>query len=264
MLSGQVVLKIKDLVKNYDQRAVLKGLTLTVSQGEVLVVIGPSGCGKSTLLRCLNGLEPVNGGQIIFEGQYLTDPQTNWSRIRQRVGMVFQNYELFPHLTALENILLGPIKVQNKSREEALAKAEYWLNRVDLWDRRHSFPRQLSGGQKQRVAIVRALAMDPEIMLFDEVTASLDPEMVREVLDVITNLAQEGLTMLIVTHEMAFARAVADRIIFLDDGGIVEDSTPDVFFQNPATERARRFLNIFHYDDIHKPNGSLNLAKNNL
>jgi polar amino acid transport system ATP-binding protein len=217
-----------------------------------LVIIGPSGCGKSTLLRCLNGLEKVNAGEIVFGGQFLTDPQTNWSRIRQRIGMVFQNYELFPHLTALENILLGPLRVQNRKKEEALTVAEGWLRRVGLWERRSAFPRELSGGQKQRVAIVRALAMDPEIMLFDEVTASLDPEMVREVLDVILNLAQEGLTMLIVTHEMAFAKAVADRIIFLDEGLIVEDASPTVFFENPATERARRFLNIFQYNDYHK------------
>jgi polar amino acid transport system ATP-binding protein len=243
-----------DLEKSFGQRVVLKKLTLTVRQGEVLVVVGPSGCGKSTLLRCLNGLEPVNGGQIVFGGQYLTDPQTNWSQIRQRVGMVFQNYELCPHLTALENVLLGPVKVQKRKKTEAMAKAEHWLTRVDLWDRRDSYPRQLSGGQKQRVAIVRALAMDPEIMLFDEVTASLDPEMVREVLDVILNLAKEGLTMIVVTHEMAFARAVADRIIFMDDGRIVEDSAPEAFFRAPATERARRFLNVFHYDDIHAPN----------
>ncbi|MDR2142036.1 MAG: amino acid ABC transporter ATP-binding protein [Deltaproteobacteria bacterium] len=255
MITGKDVLKITDLKKNFDQTAVLKGLTLTVRQGEVLVIIGPSGCGKSTLLRCLNGLESVNGGQIVFGGQYLTDPQTNWSRVRQRIGMVFQNYELFPHLTALENILLGPLRVQGRKRPEALATAERWLTRVGLWDRRDSFPRQLSGGQKQRVAIVRALAMDPEIMLFDEVTASLDPEMVREVLDVILNLAREGLTMLIVTHEMAFARAVADRLIFMDEGRIVEDARPEVFFQNPATERARRFLNIFHFDEIHKRQG---------
>jgi polar amino acid transport system ATP-binding protein len=252
MRAGRVILTIRELVKNYDLRPVLKGLSLTVRKGEVIVVIGPSGCGKSTLLRCVNGLEPVNDGKIVFDGQYLTDPQTNWSRVRQRVGMVFQNYELFPHLTALQNVLLGPMKVQRKTKAEALAIAESWLRRVDLWDRRDSFPRQLSGGQKQRVAIVRALAMDPEIMLFDEVTASLDPEMVREVLDVIANLAKEGLTMLIVTHEMAFARAVADRIIFMDDGVIVEDASPDVFFENPATERARRFLNVFQFEDIHK------------
>ncbi|MDR1394838.1 MAG: amino acid ABC transporter ATP-binding protein, partial [Deltaproteobacteria bacterium] len=191
MKNGPEILKIKNLEKSFDKCPVLTGLTLTVFKGEVLVVIGPSGCGKSTLLRCLNGLEAVDGGQIIFEGMFLTDPQTNWSKIRQKIGMVFQNYELFPHLNVLENILLGPLKVQGRKRSEALEKAEYWLTRVGLWDRRTAFPRQLSGGQKQRVAIVRALAMDPQIMLFDEVTASLDPEMVREVLDVILNLAKE-------------------------------------------------------------------------
>ncbi|MDR1085827.1 MAG: amino acid ABC transporter ATP-binding protein [Deltaproteobacteria bacterium] len=246
------MLKIKDLEKSFDGVPVLNRLTLTVKRGEVLVVIGPSGCGKSTLLRCLNGLEPVNGGQIVFEGQILTSFQTSWSRVRQRIGMVFQNYELFPHFNVLENILLGPVRVQGRKKSEALEKAEFWLNRVGLWDRRESFPRQLSGGQKQRVAIVRALAMDPEIMLFDEVTASLDPEMVREVLDVILNLAKEGLTMIIVTHEMAFARAVADRIIFIDQGVIVEDSPPETFFENPATDRARRFLNIFQFDGVQR------------
>jgi polar amino acid transport system ATP-binding protein len=247
-----VVLKITDLVKSFDSTKVLKGINLTVGHREVTVIIGPSGCGKSTLLRCLNGLEPIDSGQIELNGQLITAPGTNWSAIRQKIGMVFQNYELFPHLNVIDNILLGPVKVQGRPRQEAIIDAQSWLDRVGLKDRALSFPRQLSGGQKQRVAIVRALCMSPQIMLFDEVTASLDPEMVREVLDVMLNLAKGGLTMLIVTHEMAFARAVADRIIFMDDGHIVETAQPEAFFNNPETERARRFLNIFQFQELER------------
>ncbi|MDR1658210.1 MAG: amino acid ABC transporter ATP-binding protein [Deltaproteobacteria bacterium] len=247
-----MVLKITDLVKSFDSTKVLKGINLTVGHREVTVIIGPSGCGKSTLLRCLNGLEPIDSGQIELNGQLITAPGTNWSAIRQKIGMVFQNYELFPHLNVIDNILLGPVKVQGRPRQEAIIDAQSWLDRVGLKDRALSFPRQLSGGQKQRVAIVRALCMSPQIMLFDEVTASLDPEMVREVLDVMLNLAKGGLTMLIVTHEMAFARAVADRIIFMDDGHIVETAQPEAFFNNPETERARRFLNIFQFQELER------------
>ncbi|MDR2443032.1 MAG: amino acid ABC transporter ATP-binding protein [Deltaproteobacteria bacterium] len=246
------MLKITDLKKRFDQTDVLNGISLDVRQGEVTVIIGPSGCGKSTLLRCLNGLEPINSGQIELNGQLLTAPGTDWSTVRQKIGMVFQNYELFPHLNVINNILLGPMKVQKRPRAEALAEAESWLDRVGLKDRALSYPRQLSGGQKQRVAIVRALCMAPEIMLFDEVTASLDPEMVREVLDVMLNLAKGGLTMLIVTHEMAFAKAVADRIIFMDDGLIVEQANPEDFFNHPESERAQRFLNIFQFGRVHR------------
>jgi polar amino acid transport system ATP-binding protein len=250
--SDQIVLKITDLHKSFDQTEVLKGIDLTVYHGQVLVIIGPSGCGKSTLLRCLNGLEPINSGQIELDGQIITAPGTNWSQVRQKVGMVFQNYELFPHLNVIDNILLGPTKVQGRKRDEARTEAERWLERVDLSEKATAFPRQLSGGQKQRVAIVRALCMSPKVMLFDEVTASLDPEMVREVLDVMLNLAKGGLTMLIVTHEMAFARAVADQVIFMDQGHVVESNSPEAFFNNPETERAKRFLNIFQFEEIQK------------
>ncbi|MDR0620819.1 MAG: amino acid ABC transporter ATP-binding protein [Deltaproteobacteria bacterium] len=251
------MIKIHDLHKRFDQTEVLKGIDLDVHQGEVIVIIGPSGCGKSTLLRCLNGLEPINSGTIELNGQIITDPGTDWSQVRQKIGMVFQNYELFPHLNVLDNILLGPTKVQGRQRSEAKAEAESWLDRVELLNKADSYPRQLSGGQKQRVAIVRALCMSPEVMLFDEVTASLDPEMVREVLDVMLSLAKGGLTMLIVTHEMAFARAVADQVIFMDRGLVVEANEPEAFFSNPETERARRFLNIFQFEGVHKVQESL-------
>jgi polar amino acid transport system ATP-binding protein len=252
--SDQIILKITDLHKSFDKTEVLKGINLTVFHGQVLVIIGPSGCGKSTLLRCLNGLEPINSGQVELDGRVITAPGTDWSQIRQKIGMVFQNYELFPHLNVMDNILLGPTKVQGRKKSEAKSEAESWLERVDLLEKAQAYPRQLSGGQKQRVAIVRALCMSPEVMLFDEVTASLDPEMVREVLDVMLNLAKGGLTMLIVTHEMAFARAVADQVIFMDQGLVVETNTPDAFFNNPITERARRFLNIFQFEEVHKAN----------
>jgi polar amino acid transport system ATP-binding protein len=244
------VIKITNLQKSFGNSHILRGISLTVHHGEVLVVIGPSGCGKSTLLRCLNGLEPINGGDILLDGELLTKNGTNWSVVRQKIGMVFQNYELFPHLSVMDNILLGPLKVQKRKKDEATKDASMWLDRVGLLDRASSFPRELSGGQKQRVAIVRALAMSPEVMLFDEVTASLDPEMVREVLDVMLNLAKQGLTMVIVTHEMAFAKAVADKIIFMDGGLIVESSPPQVFFENPESERAKKFLNIFEFTEL--------------
>ena len=245
----QPVLKITDLHKRFGTREVIHGLSLEVCKGEVLVVIGPSGCGKSTLLRCINGLEPVQAGEIQLNGELITSPKTRWNLVRQQIGMVFQSYDLFPHMSVLENILLGPVKAQGRERLEVIAEAEALLARVDLLDRKNSFPNQLSGGQKQRVAIVRALCMKPEIMLFDEVTASLDPEMVREVLDVILGLADEGMTMLIVTHEMAFARAVADKIIFMDAGVIVENAAPEVFFEHPESDRARKFLNIFQFKE---------------
>ena len=246
---GQPVLKITNLHKRFGTREVIHGLSLEVYKGEVLVVIGPSGCGKSTLLRCINGLEPVQAGEIKLNGELITSPKTRWNLVRQQIGMVFQSYDLFPHMSVLENILLGPVKAQGRERAEVIAEAEALLARVDLLDRKNSFPNQLSGGQKQRVAIVRALCMKPEIMLFDEVTASLDPEMVREVLDVILGLADEGMTMLIVTHEMAFARAVADKIIFMDAGVIVENAAPEVFFEHPESDRARKFLNIFQFKE---------------
>ncbi|MDR2368735.1 MAG: amino acid ABC transporter ATP-binding protein, partial [Deltaproteobacteria bacterium] len=246
------MLRLTDIHKSFGQAEVLRGIDLEVRPGEVMVIIGPSGCGKSTLLRCLNGLEPIDSGTIELAGQTITAPGTDWCKVRQRVGMVFQNYELFPHLSVMDNVLLGPTKAQGRKRAEAKAEAEAWLERVGLLDKADAFPRQLSGGQKQRVAIVRALCVSPEVMLFDEVTASLDPEMVREVLDVMLNLAKGGLTMLIVTHEMAFARAVADRVIFMDQGLVVETNAPEAFFSNPGTERAKRFLNVFEFEGVQK------------
>ncbi|MCE5220616.1 MAG: amino acid ABC transporter ATP-binding protein [Clostridium sp.] len=245
--NNPVLLEIQDVHKKYEEKEILKGINLSIHKGEVLVILGPSGCGKSTFLRCLNGLEKIQGGDIKFKDQSFTDKNANSRKIHEEIGMVFQNYELFPHMTVIENILLGPLKVQKRDKAEALAEAEKLLDRVGLLDRKDSYPRQLSGGQKQRIAIVRALCMNPEIILFDEVTASLDPEMVREVLDVILGLAKQGMTMVIVTHEMGFAQSVADRIIFMDGGQICEESKPDEFFTNPKTERAKHFLNIFQY-----------------
>ncbi|OOM10480.1 amino acid ABC transporter ATP-binding protein [Clostridium saccharobutylicum] len=245
--NNPVLLQIQDVHKKYEDKEILKGIDLSLHKGEVLVVLGPSGCGKSTFLRCLNGLEKIQGGDIKFKDTSFCDKNANWQEIHQKIGMVFQNYELFPHMTIIENILLGPVKVQKRDKAEALAQAEQLLDRVGLLDRKNSYPRQLSGGQKQRIAIVRALCMNPEIILFDEVTASLDPEMVREVLDVILGLAKQGMTMVIVTHEMGFAESVADRIIFMDEGKICEESKPKEFFTNPKTERAKHFLNIFQY-----------------
>ena len=241
------ILTIEHLTKRFDDLTVLKDLDLTVHEGEVIVIVGPSGCGKSTLLRCINALEPIQGGQIRLRGERISQGAKNLAGIRQKIGMVFQSYELFPHLTVLENLLLAPMKVQKRSRSDARDEALALLSRVGLEGKAESYPRQLSGGQKQRVAIVRALCMHPEILLFDEVTAALDPEMVREVLDVILTLADQGRTMLIVTHEMQFARAVADRIIFLEDGTIVEEGAPEQFFDAPRTERTRQFLQTFTF-----------------
>lgn len=245
--NNEQLLVIENLHKKYNDLEVLKGIDLTIEKGEVVVVLGPSGCGKSTLLRCINGLEKVQGGDIRYRDESIVSEDANLQEIRQSIGMVFQSYDLFPHMTVIENILLGPLKVQKRNRQEASKQAHELLERIGLLDRQDSYPRQLSGGQKQRIAIVRALCMNPEIMLFDEVTASLDPEMVREVLDVISDLTNQGMTMLIVTHEMNFARSVADRIIFMDEGKICEISEPQEFFTNPKTERARHFLNIFQY-----------------
>lgn len=245
--NNEVILEIKGLHKEYDGKKVLENINLCIRGGEVVVILGPSGCGKSTLLRCLNGLEDIKEGDIKFQNKSLINKNINWQEIRQQIGMVFQNYDLFPHMTVIENIILGPTKVQKRDKTEVLTLARQLLDRVGLLDRQDSYPRQLSGGQKQRIAIVRALCMNPKIMLFDEVTASLDPEMVREVLDVILNLAKQGMTMVIVTHEMSFAHAVADKIVFIDEGRICEISEPDEFFENPKTERAKHFLNIFNY-----------------
>ena len=247
---AEELLKIEHLTKKFEDNMILDDVSLTVHRGEVIVVVGPSGCGKSTMLRCINALEPTQGGSIEIEGQQISQSSKNLTQLRQKIGMVFQRYELFPHLTVLNNILLAPAKVQKRDKEEVKKEALELLERVGLKDKADSFPRQLSGGQKQRVAIVRALCMHPEILLFDEVTAALDPEMVREVLDVMLQLAEQGKTMLIVTHEMQFARAIADRVIFLEGGKIVEDSDPETFFDHPKTERAKQFLNVFTFEHV--------------
>lgn len=242
------LLEVKDLVKYYGDVEALKGINLSVEKGEVVVILGPSGCGKSTFLRTLNGLEPIKSGQLWLQNVGELGKDISWIKARQRIGMVFQSYELFAHLSVIDNILLGPLKVQKRSRAEAEKQADELLKRVGLFERKNAYPRELSGGQKQRIAIVRALCMNPEIMLFDEVTAALDPEMVREVLDVILGLAKEGMTMLMVTHEMGFARQVANRIIFMDKGQIIEQAKPEDFFTNPSTDRAKTFLNILNYE----------------
>ena len=233
--------------KFFGDQQVLKGIDLSVQSGEVVVILGPSGCGKSTLLRCLNGLEVAHSGSLRFAGKELLAKNTDWRQVRQDVGMVFQSYHLFPHMSVLDNLLLGPLKVQKREPREARAQAEQLLDRVGLADKRDAFPRQLSGGQQQRIAIVRSLCMNPQVMLFDEVTAALDPEMVKEVLEVIQGLARDGMTLLIVTHEMAFARAVADRVVFMEAGRILEHNTPEEFFTNPQTARAQQFLEKFSF-----------------
>lgn len=242
------ILELKNVNKFYGSMQALKNINLEVQKGEVVVLLGPSGCGKSTTLRCINGLEDIASGTINIDGVMVGADFKNWESIRgKKVGMVFQHYELFEHLSVIENILLAPTKVQGKSVSDAKNEAMMWLERVGLLQKAKSYPRELSGGQKQRIAIVRALCTNPEIMLFDEVTAALDPEIVREVLDVMLNLAKDGRTMLIVTHEMGFARAVADRIVFMDKGEIIEQSTPNEFFSSPNTDRAKKFLNMFEY-----------------
>ncbi|TBU97253.1 amino acid ABC transporter ATP-binding protein [Stutzerimonas kirkiae] len=240
------LIELSSFSKRFGDSQVLDGIDLRVERGEVVVILGPSGCGKSTLLRCLNGLELGQGGSLRFAGREL-GADADWREVRQRIGMVFQSYQLFPHKTVLQNILLGPLKVQKRPLAEAVAQAEALLARVGLLDKRDAWPRELSGGQQQRIAIVRALCMNPEVMLFDEVTAALDPEMVKEVLEVILGLAESGMTLLIVTHEMAFARAVADRILFMDGGVIAEQNDPESFFSNPRTARAQQFLEKFSY-----------------
>lgn len=242
------LLEIKNLEKSYREAGgILRGVSLNVEKGEVVVILGPSGCGKSTLLRCINGLESIQGGEIYLDGELISNRKKDMHIIRQKVGMVFQSYDLFPHMTVLRNVMLGPIKAQKRSRDEVVKQAESLLDRVGLLEKKDAYPRQLSGGQKQRVAIVRALCMNPDLLLFDEVTAALDPEMVREVLDVMVDLAKEGRTMLIVTHQMEFAKAVADRIVFIDDGIIVEENTPGEFFTSPKTDRAKKFLEAFKF-----------------
>ena len=247
---AETLLKIENLTKEYEGQKILDGINLEVKQGDVLVVVGPSGCGKSTLLRCINALEPIQGGTIKLQGMDIRKGSKNITTLRQKIGMVFQSYELFPHLTVIDNITLAPVKVQKRDKAEVRKEAMELLARVGLADKAKSYPRQLSGGQKQRVAIVRALCMHPEILLFDEVTAALDPEMVREGLDVMLDLAKQGKTMLIVTHEMQFAKAVADKVIFIDQGKIVEEAAPEEFFEHPKTERAKQFLNVFTFEQV--------------
>ena len=247
---AEPILTVEHLIKAYGETPVLDDISFAVKPGEVIVVVGPSGCGKSTLLRCLNGLEPTQSGRVRLGSETVAYGGKNLTQLRQRIGMVFQSYELFPHLTVLDNILLAPTKVQKRPKAEVQKEAEALLERVGLLYKKNSYPRELSGGQKQRVAIVRALCMHPEILLFDEVTAALDPEMVREVLDVMMDLAKNGRTMIIVTHEMQFARAIADRVLFLDGGKIVEEAPPKEFFDHPKTERAQRFLRTFTFDAV--------------
>lgn len=244
---SETILKIDHLQKQFDSHVILKDVSLSVKKGEVIVIIGPSGCGKSTFLRCINGLEDIQSGDILLESRSIVGNTTQIQKERQRIGMVFQSYDLFPHKTVLDNVTLAPRKVQKRDKAEVEKEGLQLLDRVGLASKQNAYPRQLSGGQKQRVAIVRALAMHPEILLFDEVTAALDPEMVHEVLETMLELARSGNTMLIVTHEMSFARAVADRIVFLDEGGIVEEGTPEEFFEHPKTDRAKKFLQSFEY-----------------
>lgn len=242
------ILHIKNLSKYYGDTKVLKNINISVKKGEVVVIIGPSGCGKSTLLRCLNGLEEIQEGEVLLDDQVVNPNKKNLSKNREKIGMVFQSYDLFPHLTILQNVTLAPIKVKKRNRREVEKEALELLERVGLRSKKDDYPRQLSGGQKQRVAIVRALIMHPEVLLLDEITAALDPEMVREVLDVVLDLAKEGRTMVIVTHEMQFAKAVADRVTFLEGGKIVEEGDPKKLFEKPETDRLQRFLQTFTYE----------------
>ena len=242
MSANNTIINVVDLKKSFGDIHVLKGIRTEINRGEVVVVIGPSGSGKSTFLRTLNLLEIPTSGNIFFEGVDITDPKTNINIHRQKMGMVFQQFNLFPHMTVLKNMTLAPMKLLGKSKEEAESAALDLLDKVGLKDRADAYPSQLSGGQKQRVAIVRALAMNPDVMLFDEPTSALDPEMVGEVLDVMKGLAKEGMTMVVVTHEMGFAKEVADRVVFIDEGVIMEDAPPEEFFGNPKNERLKLFL----------------------
>lgn len=244
---AEKLLTVSNLVKDYGKKEVLHNINFSVDKGSVTVILGPSGSGKNTLIRCLNGLEDFHQGSIDFKGQMITPGFKKWQPIRQNIGMVFQSYDLFPNRTVIDNILLGPLKVQKRSKTEALAQARQLLKEVQLTEYENAYPRQLSGGQKQRIAIVRALELNPEFMLFDEVTASLDPEMVRGVLDVISGLAKRKMTMLVVTHEMNFAKQIADKVLFLENGKIVEESTGQQFFERPQTKRAQNFLNSMDF-----------------
>lgn len=238
----QTLLSIEHLKKSYDDNLILDDINLEVHQGEVIVLVGPSGCGKSTMLRCINALEPIQGGEIKLNGEKIDPKNKNIAELRQKIGMVFQSYELFPHLTVLDNILLAPMKVQKRKKEEAEKEAMALLERVGLAEKAKSYPRQLSGGQKQRVAIIRSMAMNPDVILFDEPTSALDPEMVGEVLELMKDLAKEGMTMVVVTHEMGFAREVASRVLFIDEGQIKEEAAPAEFFEHPKDPRLQEFL----------------------
>lgn len=242
MSNKEVLLELKDLHKSFGNLEVIKGIDLEIDKGDIMVIIGPSGSGKSTVLRCMNLLEKPTSGQIIFEGQDILKNLKTIDKTREKIGMVFQNFNLFPNKTILDNITLATMKVKGKTKEEAEKKAKELLERVGLLDKIDAYPVQLSGGQQQRIAIARALAMEPDMMLFDEPTSALDPEMVKEVLDVIKELADEGMTMAIVTHEMGFAKEVADRVIFVDGGKIVEDGSPEEVFNNPKSDRAKDFF----------------------
>ncbi len=236
------MIEVKNLKISFGNLHVLKDVSINIKKGEKIVIIGPSGSGKSTFLRCLNRLETPDGGQIMFEGNDLTDPKTNLDKCRQKMGMVFQHFNLFPHLTVLQNITLAPVTLKLKSQEEAEKEAMELLERIGLPDKANVYPSTLSGGQKQRIAIVRSLAMHPDVMLFDEPTSALDPEMVGEVLEVMKDLAREGMTMVVVTHEMGFAREVADRVLFMNEGYIEEEGSPDEIFQHPKSERLQQFF----------------------
>ncbi|OJF77198.1 MAG: glutamine ABC transporter ATP-binding protein [Treponema sp. CETP13] len=236
------IIRIRNVRKNYGNLEALRGIDLDIQKNEVVLIIGPSGSGKSTLLRSINRLEVINSGQIFVEGQSVTDPKVDIRHIREEAGMVFQNFNLFPHLDCLQNIILSPMTVKKVPKQEAITEAKRLLKKVGLAEKAHAYPNELSGGQRQRIAIARALAMHPKVMLFDEPTSALDPEMIKEVLDVMTDLAKEGMTMLVVSHEMGFARAAANRVIFMDEGQIVESAPPEEFFTHPKEERAKRFL----------------------
>ena len=237
------MINVENLSKNFGNLKVLKNISTTINKGEIISIIGPSGSGKSTFLRCINKLEEPTEGHIYIDSMDLMDKKTDINKIRERVGMVFQHFNLFPNMTVLENLTLSPTMVKKESKEEAEKYALYLLEKVGLSDKANSYPTQLSGGQKQRIAIARALAMKPEVILFDEPTSALDPEMIKEVLDVMRDLAKEGMTMLIVTHEMGFAKNVGNRILFMDNGEIIEDCSPKGFFENPTNERIKDFLN---------------------
>ncbi len=241
-MNGNVILEVKDLHKYYGKQEVLKGISTTVQKGDVIAIIGPSGCGKSTFLRSLNLLEVPTRGQILFEGTDITDKKTDINRVRQKIGMVFQQFNLFPNMTIRQNIMLAPVKLNLMTKEEANTRAEELLARVGLLDKADTYPAQLSGGQKQRIAIVRSLAMNPDIILFDEPTSALDPEMVGEVLQVMRELAATGMTMAVVTHEMGFAREVANRVMFINEGVIAEEGTPEEIFKTPKSQRLQEFL----------------------